>query len=580
MMDNMEAKNESIGFARAHRFIEKLCKQIIVSGRDNARINIVFAGDYFEDHIRVAGDLGRALCKNGVLRSGHVIDASMNEWVAPYLENTKENICQLFDLASGGVLLVKDLPAVAERYRGVLDAFTEQVQNCSGRLCIILSGPLPTMKMFLSNNRGLSAYFAQVVLVEDERRKMVKCPVCKENVLPGQPCANCGFQETAPNFINKDDAMHWENTVVNQYRLKWLRSLSDFDFDDSCRELVWYKGNAAHVRVPYGVQKIGAAFKKNQNLRHVTLPSSVIEIGHDAFYLCKSLQTVDTPPNLTTIHQGAFTYCKSLTIKLPASVTEIGEGAFAHVQAIYLDKDNRRYRIHQGMLIDEQKKVLIATFSNGILSNIVVPEYVERIGDMAFMRVGIHPNSIKLPNGLKSIGYMAMVNAACEPTLIPASVSQIGSSAFALYCKDILLDTDNKFFVKVNNLLIEKESGRILSVCNKNAPSIAIPPVARRIDERAFAFCDQLSEIEMTPAIREIGVCAFQGCKHLRRFVIPNSVLRIGYGAFTNCEGLETIYCEAHTEPHGWHKEWKEECSATVYWGGEWKYIPAPILNK
>ena len=175
---------------------------------------------------------------------------------------------------------------------------------------------------------------------------------------------------------------------------------------------------------------------------------------------------------------------------------------------------------------------------------------------------------------------MAMVNAACEPTLIPASVSQIGSSAFALYCKDILLDTDNKFFVKANNLLIEKESGRILSVCNKSAPSITIPPIASRIDERAFAFCDQLSEIEMAPAIREIGVCAFQGCKNLRRFVIPNSVLRIGYGAFTNCEYLKTIYCEAHTEPHGWHKEWKEECSATVYWGGEWKYIPAPILNK
>jgi len=504
----------------------------------------------------------------------------MNEWVAPYLENTKENICQLFDLASGGVLLVKDLPEAAERYRGVLEAFTEQVQNCSGKLCIVLSGSLSTMKAFLSDNYALSTYFAQVVLVEDERRKMVKCPVCKEAVLPGQPCSSCGFQEAVPNFVNKDDAMHWENTVVQRYRLKWLHSLSDFEFDASCRELVRYKGNASHVRVPYGVQKIGAAFKKNQDLIHVTLPNSVIEIGQDAFYSCKNLKTVDTPSNLAKIQHGAFTYCKSLTIKLPASVTEIEEGAFAHVQAIYLDRDNSRFRVYQGMLIDEQKKVLIATFSNGILSNIVVPEYVERIGDMAFMRVGIHPNSIKLPNGLKSIGYMAMVNAACEPTLIPASVSQIGSSAFALYCKDILLDPDNKFFVKVNNLLIEKETGRILSVCNKSVPYIDIPPTARRIDERAFAFCDQLSEIEITPAIREIGVCAFQGCKRLRSLVIPKSVLKISYGAFTNCESLKAIYCEVHTQPHSWHDEWKEVCSATVYWGGEWKYIPAPILKK
>lgn len=580
MIDQRDAQNESIGFEKAQRFIDKLCRPLRLANINNPRINIVFAGNYFEDHIKVAGDLGRTLCKYGVLRSGHVIDASLNDWVAPHLENTKANICQLFDLASGGVLIVKDLPDVAERYRGVLDLFIEQVQNQSGRLCIILSGSLSTMNTFLSHNPGLKAYIDHVVLIEDERRKMVKCPICKESVMPGQTCSNCGFQETMSVFLNKDDAAHWENTVVRKYRQHWLKSLLDYEFDASCCELVKYSGAASHVSIPYGVKKIGAAFKNNQALIHVSLPSSVNEIGEDAFHSCKQLQTIDLPAHLEKIQRGAFTYCKNLTITLPASVSEIGEGAFAHVRTIYLSKENSRFRIHQGMLIDDQDKVLLATFSNGLPNNVVVPENVERIGDMAFMRIGIHPNSIKLPNGLKSIGYMAMVNAACQPTLIPASVCQIESSAFALYCKDIILEPNNKYFTKTSNILIERETGRAISVCNKSVSDISIPSEVRRIDERAFAFCDQLLELKFASELREIGVCALQGCKHLRTLVIPKSVQRIGYGAFIDCESLDAIYCEATTKPIGWHEGWNKGCPATVYWGKEWKYTPVPILKK
>ena len=129
-------------------------------------------------------------------------------------------------------------------------------------------------------------------------------------------------------------------------------------------------------------------------------------------------------------------------------------------------------------------------------------------------------------------------------------------------------------------MIIERETGRALSVCNKGASHIAIPTGVKKIDERAFAFCDQISEIELTPDLREIGVCAFQGCKRLRILVIPQNILRIGYGAFSSCENLDAIYCEASSKPIGWHAEWNEGCAATVYWGNEWKYIPTPIVKK
>lgn len=48
---------------------------------------------------------------------------------------------------------------------------------------------------------------------------MPKCPVCKtSNEQNAQVCKNCGFSELNIEFVNVDDAQHWENTVLKQCR--------------------------------------------------------------------------------------------------------------------------------------------------------------------------------------------------------------------------------------------------------------------------------------------------------------------------------------------------------------------------
>ena len=48
---------------------------------------------------------------------------------------------------------------------------------------------------------------------------MCKCPVCKTSNEPSaQVCSNCGFSELNIEFVNVDDAQHWENTVLKQCR--------------------------------------------------------------------------------------------------------------------------------------------------------------------------------------------------------------------------------------------------------------------------------------------------------------------------------------------------------------------------
>lgn len=55
----------------------------------------------------------------------------------------------------------------------------------------------------------------------------------------------------------------------------------------------------------------------------------VTNIGNDAFYGCRNLQSIFLPDSVVTIGNRAFSYCLSLTtITIPNSVTEIGNWAF------------------------------------------------------------------------------------------------------------------------------------------------------------------------------------------------------------------------------------------------------------
>ena len=61
----------------------------------------------------------------------------------------------------------------------------------------------------------------------------------------------------------------------------------------------------------------------------------VTSIGHEAFYLCRSLTSINIPSSVTSIASGAFCGCSSLTsVNIPSSVTIIGSFAFSGCSAL------------------------------------------------------------------------------------------------------------------------------------------------------------------------------------------------------------------------------------------------------
>lgn len=93
--------------------------------------------------------------------------------------------------------------------------------------------------------------------------------------------------------------------------------------------LIAYKGKDGKVEVPEGVKQIGpGVFKDHKGITGVSLPSSLLIIGEEAFAGCTNLKSYSGGSNVTQIRDRAFEGCPLETVRIPASVTQIGLRAF------------------------------------------------------------------------------------------------------------------------------------------------------------------------------------------------------------------------------------------------------------
>ena len=71
---------------------------------------------------------------------------------------------------------------------------------------------------------------------------MCKCPVCKAKINTNtQTCENCGFSEINVEFVNVEDAQHWENTVLKQCRNIYEKMAEKAIVDEACPTLPFDK---------------------------------------------------------------------------------------------------------------------------------------------------------------------------------------------------------------------------------------------------------------------------------------------------------------------------------------------------
>lgn len=93
--------------------------------------------------------------------------------------------------------------------------------------------------------------------------------------------------------------------------------------------LISYNGSDSIINIPATVKRIAPeVFKNHMGITAVNIPDSVEVIGEAAFLDCKNLTTVNGGNQLKEIAASAFRNCPLSKVVIPASVREIGIGAF------------------------------------------------------------------------------------------------------------------------------------------------------------------------------------------------------------------------------------------------------------
>ena len=309
-----------------------------------------------------------------------------------------------------------------------------------------------------------------------------------------------------------------------------------------------YNGTDENVVVPekLGGEDVkvidGRAFSENENVKTVKLPSSVTYIGEWAFSGCTSLTEITIPSSVTYIGENTFSGCTSLTeVTIPSSITSIGMWAFSRCTS---------------------------------LTEITIPSSVTKIENGAFSRC-TSLSKITIPSSVTYIydGAFANCTSLTEIT-IPSSVTYIGKEAFA-GTKWLSDKQKANPYVVINGILIDvSKAGTYLNIpdtvkkirCDipenvvnvtlssstnkihsymfadcKSLKKITIPSSVTYIGENAFSGCSSLTEITIPSSVTKIGGEAFYLCTSLTKITIPSSVTEIGYGTFSMCMSLTEI---------------------------------------
>lgn len=87
--------------------------------------------------------------------------------------------------------------------------------------------------------------------------------------------------------------------------------------------------NLTEIEIPANVSKMGSSFFGCSGLTKVTLKGGVANFRSSTFYGCKSLESINLPEGVETIGMMVFSGCSALkSVSLPSTVTEIGMMAF------------------------------------------------------------------------------------------------------------------------------------------------------------------------------------------------------------------------------------------------------------
>lgn len=281
------------------------------------------------------------------------------------------------------------------------------------------------------------------------------------------------------SYLKKDDCyftLDYDKNNPNQYSNydnwdemgNWGLNLQGFDFSNGSDFIVpdeidgipvtYVRGLTADltsIKLPNSLIKIkDDAFNSMDTLKSLVIDGgapNLNELGERSFSGCSNIEELDlSNSKLTSIPEGAFAYCKNLkTIKLPSTITSIGDEAFYNCQSLTniegLDKCNLKSigsAAFSNCKALENLDFSQSTFTNvpskafhgcSALAKITLPNTLTTIGGYAFYACYGIPQLDLSNTALTTLENYALYQMRETTKLsLPDSISSIGTHAFSV----------------------------------------------------------------------------------------------------------------------------------------------------
>lgn len=358
------------------------------------------------------------------------------------------------------------------------------------------------------------------------------------------------------------------------------------------------------IRLSYALESIpDYAFAECQKLTEFIIPNSVSGIGDRAFFGCNQLTELTIPKNITYIGDYAFsgfvtignagdvvtnyaaTGLTTVTFEEPASITSVGEGAFAHCvgleNIIFPDSITQ---IGYNSLYRTAYSRNINNWVNGRLMNNgcfvmscwknqdmrCIP-YDGNLGD-EMIELNVSASDANSYDGVEVIADLysdkfvasnspfKSTNTSSNPVLvvsgefvIPKSLRGISANGIP-NCANISVEDGNEHFVVENNVLYNSDKSTLIFYHPaKTDTEFTVPASVHTIGKHAFFNSNNLKTVTMTDNVTEIGCGAFENCDNLLflvdgGFYSKNTLVKVdtnASGEFRIKDGTTTISTRA-----------------------------------
>ena len=322
----------------------------------------------------------------------------------------------------------------------------------------------------------------------------------------------------------------------------------------------------------YDLQNIGdMAFSNSLSLQRLVAPAGVIAkikgsvadaqnieiVGEDdieAGLLAKTrVSSLSIGEGVKKIGDRAFEGLGITSLTIPASVIEIGVGAFWHcpIETLAVAEGNTEYFVKNNCLIDKTTHTLVAAFGNGTISKDFVwggSDGKTKIFDVTSIGYGAFAfakiESMVIPSNVKTIGEFAFAHSALKQVVIESGVKNIGAEAF---CMSENLQTVS-VADSVQSIGRNAFEGTKYYADKENENGIVY------IGKVAYVYRGNkadITDIEIKDGTVGIADHALGYMRNLKKITLPASVKHIDSMAFLGCTNLKNIYYNGTDD--GWN---------------------------